>query len=238
MARGYTKALTQGAAADLRRGPVPLGSPRRRRLHPGPAGQPGAPRHRRACRFYPDLEGAVGRTPHLLGRRRAMLAMMDAAPDRVARLRHRERRRHADLRARQVLHRRRHLDLHRLRQLQPPLVDPRLRALRGGRRHRGGVRRTAAPHPRRRAPRPRRRPRCRGATASTPTTCTPSSSGRPPRLDDWYAAGQPGPRPPGRLRRLQPPDLPRLKRALALPLYLRLHDPDGRPGPLRKKDEF
>ena len=57
-----------------------------------------------------------------------------------------------------------------------------------------------------------------------------STTGTPP--------GSVGPRPPGRLRRLQPPDLPRLKRALALPLYLRLHDPDGRPGPLRKKDEF
>jgi phosphatidylserine/phosphatidylglycerophosphate/cardiolipin synthase-like enzyme len=57
-------------------------------------------------------------------------------------------------------------------------------------------------------------------------------------LDDWYAGGRVGPKPPGRLRRLHLPDLPPVKRALALPLYLRMHDPDGRPGPLRKKDEF
>jgi phosphatidylserine/phosphatidylglycerophosphate/cardiolipin synthase-like enzyme len=57
-------------------------------------------------------------------------------------------------------------------------------------------------------------------------------------LDDWYAGGRVGPRPTGRLRRLHPPEIPRWKRALALPLYLRMHDPDGRPGPLRKKDEF
>ena len=43
----------QGAAADLRRGPVPLGRARRRRLHPGPAGQPGAPRHRRGAASTP-----------------------------------------------------------------------------------------------------------------------------------------------------------------------------------------
>jgi phosphatidylserine/phosphatidylglycerophosphate/cardiolipin synthase-like enzyme len=34
--------------------------------------------------LHPDLEGAFSRTPELLGRRRAMLAMMKAAPGRVA----------------------------------------------------------------------------------------------------------------------------------------------------------
>jgi hypothetical protein len=29
-----------------------------------------------------------------------------------------------------------------------------------------------------------------------------------------------------------------VKRALALPLYLWLHDPDGRPTPLRRRDGF
>jgi phosphatidylserine/phosphatidylglycerophosphate/cardiolipin synthase-like enzyme len=57
-------------------------------------------------------------------------------------------------------------------------------------------------------------------------------------LDDWYAGGRVGPRPPGRLRRLDPPRLGRLARALALPAYLFLHDPDGRPKPLRQRDEF
>jgi phosphatidylserine/phosphatidylglycerophosphate/cardiolipin synthase-like enzyme len=57
-------------------------------------------------------------------------------------------------------------------------------------------------------------------------------------LDRWHAGGRAGPRPPGRLRRLDAPRLGRLTRTLALPAYLWLHDPDGRPKPLRKRDEF
>jgi phosphatidylserine/phosphatidylglycerophosphate/cardiolipin synthase-like enzyme len=57
-------------------------------------------------------------------------------------------------------------------------------------------------------------------------------------LDRWHAGGRVGPRPPGRLRRLEPPQLSRVTRALALGQYLLAHDPDGRPKPLRKRDEF
>jgi phosphatidylserine/phosphatidylglycerophosphate/cardiolipin synthase-like enzyme len=57
-------------------------------------------------------------------------------------------------------------------------------------------------------------------------------------LDRWHAGGTAGPRPPGRLRRLQPPELGRVTRALATVPYLLLHDPDGRPKPLRKRDDF
>ncbi|HEX5088098.1 MAG TPA: phospholipase D-like domain-containing protein [Nocardioides sp.] len=57
-------------------------------------------------------------------------------------------------------------------------------------------------------------------------------------LDAWHASGRVGPRPPGRLRRLDPPRLGRLARTLALPAYLWLHDPDGRPKPLRRADAF
>jgi phosphatidylserine/phosphatidylglycerophosphate/cardiolipin synthase-like enzyme len=57
-------------------------------------------------------------------------------------------------------------------------------------------------------------------------------------LDAWHAGGQVGARPPGRLRRLDPPEIGPVKRALALPFYLMAHDPDGRPKPLRKRDEF
>jgi phosphatidylserine/phosphatidylglycerophosphate/cardiolipin synthase-like enzyme len=57
-------------------------------------------------------------------------------------------------------------------------------------------------------------------------------------LDGWHAGGRVGTRPPGRLRRLQPPELGRLTRAAALGHYLLVHDPDGRPKPLRKRDEF
>ncbi|WP_027861096.1 phospholipase D-like domain-containing protein [Marmoricola sp. URHB0036] len=58
------------------------------------------------------------------------------------------------------------------------------------------------------------------------------------RLDDWHANGQVGQRPPGRLRRLQEPQLGPLTRAAARIPYLLLHDPDGRPKPLRKQDGY
>ena len=57
-------------------------------------------------------------------------------------------------------------------------------------------------------------------------------------LDRWHAGGEVGPRPPGRLRRLQPPEIGPMTRAMALGHYLLVHDPDGRPKPLRKRDEF
>jgi phosphatidylserine/phosphatidylglycerophosphate/cardiolipin synthase-like enzyme len=58
------------------------------------------------------------------------------------------------------------------------------------------------------------------------------------RLDDWHDSGQAGPRPAGRLRRVRPPEMSPLSRLLALGPYLALHDPDGRPGPLRGTDDF
>jgi phosphatidylserine/phosphatidylglycerophosphate/cardiolipin synthase-like enzyme len=57
-------------------------------------------------------------------------------------------------------------------------------------------------------------------------------------LDEWHHGGRQGERPPGRLRRLRTPELSWVERALALPPYLTLHDPDGRPGPLRKQGGF
>jgi phosphatidylserine/phosphatidylglycerophosphate/cardiolipin synthase-like enzyme len=47
-------------------------------------------------------------------------------------------------------------------------------------------------------------------------------------LDDWYAGGCAGPRPPGRLRAHRPPQLSRTERLWATPLYRMLYDPDGR----------
>jgi hypothetical protein len=57
-------------------------------------------------------------------------------------------------------------------------------------------------------------------------------------LDAWYDGGQVGPKPPGRLRRLEPPHLGVVKRSLALLPYLLMHDPDGRPRSLRRVDGF
>ena len=57
-------------------------------------------------------------------------------------------------------------------------------------------------------------------------------------LDEWHAGGRRGPRPPGRLRRLEPPDLGPVRRGLALLPYLALHDPDGRPRGRKRTDAF
>ena len=48
-------------------------------------------------------------------------------------------------------------------------------------------------------------------------------------LDDWYAGGRVGPRPPGRLRHHRPERLPWHTRLWAEPLYRLVYDPDGRP---------
>lgn len=58
------------------------------------------------------------------------------------------------------------------------------------------------------------------------------------RLDEWHAGGRRGERPPGRLRRLGPPALGPLERTLAMVPYLVLDDPDGRPRPLRRRGGF
>ncbi len=47
-------------------------------------------------------------------------------------------------------------------------------------------------------------------------------------LDDWYAGGRVGPRPPGRLRHHRPEHLPRHTRLWAVPVYRLVYDPDGR----------
>ena len=57
-------------------------------------------------------------------------------------------------------------------------------------------------------------------------------------LDAWHAGGRAGPRPPGRLRRHDVPDLSRRTRIWSrLPLRV-LQDPDGRPWRLRKRGHF
>ena len=58
------------------------------------------------------------------------------------------------------------------------------------------------------------------------------------RLDEWHADGQRGRRPPGRLRRLGLPAMGPLTRTLAMVPYLVVDDPDGRPRPLRRRGGF
>jgi phosphatidylserine/phosphatidylglycerophosphate/cardiolipin synthase-like enzyme len=57
-------------------------------------------------------------------------------------------------------------------------------------------------------------------------------------LDEWYASGSKGTRPPGQLRAYQPPRLSRWTIRLAAPVYRWLYDPDGRPPALRRQPGF
>ncbi|MBT2493962.1 phospholipase [Streptomyces sp. ISL-96] len=57
-------------------------------------------------------------------------------------------------------------------------------------------------------------------------------------LDSWHDSGRRGPRPPGRLRTYRPPNLSQPAKALSLPLYRLLVDPDGRPFSLRRHNTF
>jgi len=57
-------------------------------------------------------------------------------------------------------------------------------------------------------------------------------------LDRWHAGGRAGERPAGRLRRLDPPRIGVLRRLLAALPYRVVHDPDGRPRPIRGTDLF
>jgi hypothetical protein len=58
------------------------------------------------------------------------------------------------------------------------------------------------------------------------------------RLEAWHRGGHVGPRPPGRLRPIPLPPLSSRTRAWAkVPLEV-IHDPDGRPGPIRGTTQY
>ncbi|WP_248583528.1 phospholipase D family protein [Nocardioides sp. InS609-2] len=185
--------------------------------------------------IYPDLPGKLGRVPEQLGRRRAMLEMMEAAPDRVA-VYGIENAAGTPI----YVHAKACLiddtwasigsDNFNRRswthdsELSAVVVDSegeyarRLRLT------------LAAEHLDRDADAMDDCIDPEGMYAAFRDTAA--------RLDAWHAGGQVGPKPAGRLRKVDPPDLGPVARTLALPAYLVLHDPDGRPGPLRKRDEF
>lgn len=60
------------------------------------------------------------------------------------------------------------------------------------------------------------------------------------RLDAWHAGGRQGERPTGQLRRLdaRPKPASRVRQPLVSAVYANLHDPDGRPAPLRRLAKF
>ena len=199
--------------------------------------------------LVPDLEGAFGRTPQLLGRRRAILDMMRAAPGRVAvygienragtpvyvhakvcivddtwttigsdNFNRRSWTHDSELSA-VVLDRAADdgLDACYARRLRLTLAAEHLdRPAEGG---------SASPLEAVR-------------DCLEPAGMFRAFAESAARLDAWHDGGRAGPRPPGRLRRVPPPALGAVGRALATAPYLVLHDPDGRPGPLRKRDAF
>jgi hypothetical protein len=57
-------------------------------------------------------------------------------------------------------------------------------------------------------------------------------------LDDWYAGGRRGPRPPGRLRPHRTEKLGRFTRLWAAPAYRMFYDPDGRSYRARLRGEW
>jgi phosphatidylserine/phosphatidylglycerophosphate/cardiolipin synthase-like enzyme len=57
-------------------------------------------------------------------------------------------------------------------------------------------------------------------------------------LDTWYTNGQKTPRPAGRLRTYQTPQLSPVTTAWATPLYRAIYDPDGRPHAMRRTGRF
>ncbi|CUR54921.1 Phosphatidylserine/phosphatidylglycerophosphate / cardiolipinsynthase-like protein [metagenome] len=182
--------------------------------------------------MHPDLEGTFGRTPQLLGRRRAMLAMARVAPDRVA-----------------------------IYGIENPagtpvyvhakccIIDDTWTTIgsdnfnRRSWTHDSELSAVVLDETSEYAQRLRLTLAAEHLDRDTDDCVDPSQmytafEESAARLDAWHAGGQVGPRPPGRLRRLSPPELSRTQRAIALPAYLTLHDPDGRPRSLRRKDAF
>ena len=112
----------------------------------------------------------------------------------------------------------------RLRQPEPPLVDPRLRAVvRGARRHPRRARAARSRRSRRRRPAARARHPARGSGASTsgaprPTAiddlldpehrASPRSAAPHEALDAWHDGGRVGARPPGHVRIHRPDRVP------------------------------
>ena len=223
IAHAVPPGVRSGPAARLPRGPVPLVRRRRRRHRRGAAREPASCTSSSWCRGSPTSDS--GRDD---GARAARPPGRAAAVRRgrrgpLRRLRPGEPRGHAGLRARQGRRRRRRVGDDRLGQPEPPVVDARQRAV-----HRRARRR--ARHARARST----RPASATVRGSSPATCgcgcgaststgTPTRSTtcstrrpsaafaavRPPRSRSWYAGGQVGPRPPGRVRPHRPTEVGR-----------------------------
>ncbi len=213
--------------------------------------------------LHPDLGGAVSRTPQLLGRRRAMLDLLRAAPDRVAVYgleNHHSTPVYVHAKVCVVddawtavgsdnLNRR---SWTHDSELSAVVVD----AAASPERASGGVAapsvgyglrlrlRLAAEHLDRVIdPGPDGEDGDGGLLAAMADCVDPAGmvaafARSAAALDAWHADGRVGPRPPGRLRRVAAPRLGPVARLLAAPAYRLVHDPDGRPRRLRRRADF
>jgi phosphatidylserine/phosphatidylglycerophosphate/cardiolipin synthase-like enzyme len=191
--------------------------------------------------LHPDLDGPLGRPPQLLGRRRAMLQMMRVAPDRVA-----------------VYGLENHAGTPVYVHAKVCVVDDTWATVGSDNFNRRSwthdselsavVVDTAGEYA--------RRLRLtlaaehldrdvdddtlldRMADCVAPEGMFDAFARSAADLDAWHDGGRVGARPPGRLRRLDLPDIGPLARVLALPAYLAVHDPDGRPRPLRRRGGY
>ena len=186
--------------------------------------------------MYPDQGGRIGRTSQLVGRRRAILRMLDAAPDRVA-----------------VFGIENHAGTPVYVHAKTCIVDDTWATIGSDNFNRRswthdselsavvidtgpgdyGLRlrlALAAEH--------LDRPADDLDDCVEPADMFATFSAAARRLDDWHVGGRRGQRPPGRLRRLGPPALGPLARKLAMLPYLLVDDPDGRPRPLRRRGGF
>ncbi|MEI5676110.1 MULTISPECIES: phospholipase D family protein [unclassified Nocardioides] len=185
--------------------------------------------------MHPDLDGVLGRTPQLLGRRRAMLQMAEAAPGRVA-----------------VYGIENHAGTPVYVHAKACVMDDTWTSIGSDNFNRRSwthdselsavvvdedgtygrdLRLTLAAEHLDRSP-------TDVGDLTDPHAMFHAYAAAASALDAWHEGGRVGPRPPGRLRRLAPPDLGPVARALATPAYLWLHDPDGRPRSLRRRDGF
>ena len=190
--------------------------------------------------LHTDRDGAVGRVPQLLGRRQAMLKLMEAAPGRVAVYGIENRSGtpvyvHAktciiddtwatigsdNFNRRSWTHD---------SELSVVVVSPEQPYARD-------LRLTLAAEHLDRKPNAARKNTV--ADCVDPAGMFAAFDRSAARLDAWYEGGKQGARPDGRLRRMHPPELGPITRLLALPAYRVLHDPDGRPRPLRRSHSF
>jgi phosphatidylserine/phosphatidylglycerophosphate/cardiolipin synthase-like enzyme len=195
--------------------------------------------------LVPDLDGAVSRTPQLLGRRRSMLEMQRAAPDRVA-----------------VFGIENHAGTPVYVHAKACVVDDIWATIGSDNFNRrswthdselsavvvDGSAEDHSPYARRLrltlAAEHLDREVTEESLLEEMADCVAAEGifaayvDTAAALDAWYAGGQVGERPPGRLRRLTAPSLSSIARGLALPAYLLAHDPDGRPRSLKRSGDF